>query len=89
MQSICALLCHKIPNLQVSVCTIGSESPAAERVVLAEIVPGFRVNQAVEKGEEIGTHWRALGGTIWLDLRSKLTHVGTHDFVGDTIVRFT
>jgi hypothetical protein len=35
------------------------------------------------------SRWRALGGIIWLDLRSKLTHVGPHDFVGDTIVRFT
>ena len=31
--------------------------------------------------------WRALGGTIWLDAQSKLTHVGPHDFMGDTTVR--
>jgi hypothetical protein len=35
------------------------------------------------------SRWRALGGTIWLDSHSKLTHVGAHDFVGDTITRFT
>ena len=27
--------------------------------------------------------WRALGGDIWLDTQSRLTHVGTADFVGD------
>jgi hypothetical protein len=33
--------------------------------------------------------WRALGGTIWLDTRSKLTHVGPHDFAGDATARLT
>jgi hypothetical protein len=33
--------------------------------------------------------WRALGGTIWLDTQSKLTHVGPHDFLGDATARFT
>ncbi len=26
--------------------------------------------------------WRAIGGTVWLDPRGVLTHVGSHDFVG-------
>lgn len=34
------------------------------------------------------SRWRALGGTIWLDTRSKLTHVGPYDFVGDAAARF-
>lgn len=32
--------------------------------------------------------WRAMGGTVWLDTRSRLTHVGPHDFIGDASVRF-
>ena len=32
--------------------------------------------------------WRALGGDIWLDLRSKVTHVGADQFQGDATVRF-
>ena len=32
--------------------------------------------------------WRALGGTIWLDLRSRLTHVGPDSFHGDAAVRY-
>jgi hypothetical protein len=35
------------------------------------------------------SRWRALGGTIWLDSRSKLTHIGPHEFVGNTIARFS
>lgn len=31
--------------------------------------------------------WRLLGGTIWLDLRSSLTHVGAHDFRGNPPAR--
>ena len=34
------------------------------------------------------SRWRALGGTVWLDTRSKLTHAGPHDFVGNTMARF-
>ena len=32
--------------------------------------------------------WRALGGEIWLDLRSRLTHVGPDAFRGDTAARY-
>ena len=33
--------------------------------------------------------WRAIGGTVWLDTQSRLTHVGPYDFVGDASVRFS
>jgi hypothetical protein len=33
--------------------------------------------------------WRDLGGTLWLDTQSRLTHVGPHDFIGDASVRFS
>lgn len=32
--------------------------------------------------------WRALGGEIWLDLESKLSHAGQHDFRGNAGPRF-
>jgi hypothetical protein len=32
--------------------------------------------------------YRALGGTIWLDLHSRLTHTGAQVFAGDTTLRF-
>ena len=32
--------------------------------------------------------WRAIGGKIWLDTRSKLNHIGPSEFVGDTAQRF-
>ena len=32
--------------------------------------------------------WRALGGEIWLDLRSRLTHIGPDHFRGDAGKRF-
>ena len=31
--------------------------------------------------------WRALGGDIWLDLKSRLTHVGADQFRGNTATR--
>ena len=33
--------------------------------------------------------WRAIGGEIWLDLNSKLTHTGPHSFHGNTAAHFT
>jgi hypothetical protein len=33
--------------------------------------------------------WRELGGAIWLDIRSKLTHYGTHAFKGDLEKQFS
>jgi len=32
--------------------------------------------------------WRQIGGELWLDLRSQLTHVGPASFHGDTTTRF-
>ncbi|HEX4026721.1 MAG TPA: hypothetical protein VHX18_03815 [Rhizomicrobium sp.] len=32
--------------------------------------------------------WRDIGGQIWLDTESTLTHIGAYDFTGDTKVRF-
>ncbi len=32
--------------------------------------------------------WRALGGEIWLDAKSKLTHSGMQAFRGDTALRY-
>ncbi len=33
--------------------------------------------------------WTAMGGEIWADLESKLTHVGTVDFAGDMATQFS
>jgi len=32
--------------------------------------------------------WRAIGGEIWLDLQSRLTHTGTYNFRGHAAARF-
>ncbi|PZQ57372.1 MAG: hypothetical protein DI570_19750 [Phenylobacterium zucineum] len=32
--------------------------------------------------------WRAIGGEIWLDLQSRLAHVGAFEFEGDATARF-
>ena len=32
--------------------------------------------------------WRAIGGEIWVDLQSKLTHVGPTGFVGDLSAQY-
>lgn len=32
--------------------------------------------------------WRALGGDVWLDARSRLMHVGPREFVGNAEARF-
>ena len=32
--------------------------------------------------------WRRIGGEIWIDAASKLTHAGPYEFVGDHAMRF-
>jgi hypothetical protein len=32
--------------------------------------------------------WRRIGGDIWIDVASKLTHSGHYDFAGDHASRF-
>ncbi len=32
--------------------------------------------------------WRAIGGTLWLDTRSRLMHIGPREFQGDAMARF-
>ena len=31
--------------------------------------------------------WRALGGEVWLDMQSRLMHIGPHEFMGDASLR--
>jgi hypothetical protein len=33
--------------------------------------------------------WRAIGGEIWLDLQSQLTHTGSYSFRGNAAARFS
>jgi hypothetical protein len=33
--------------------------------------------------------WRAIGGEIWLDLNSRLTHTGAHSFHGNAVAHFS
>ncbi len=33
--------------------------------------------------------WRTIGGQVWLDTRSRLTHVGPREFVGDAGARYS
>ena len=32
--------------------------------------------------------WRAIGGRIWLDTRSRLTHIGSFEYQGNPAARF-
>lgn len=32
--------------------------------------------------------WRAIGGRIWLDTESRLTHIGSYEYHGDSAARF-
>ena len=31
--------------------------------------------------------WRAMGGEVWLDMQSRLIHIGPHEFMGDAGLR--
>jgi hypothetical protein len=63
-------------------------SPSRNLFALFDCLIDRETGQYLSEDYAFCNRWRALGGTIWLDTRSKLTHVGPHDFVGDTRARF-
>lgn len=65
-----------------------SGTPSEQRYALFDCViePGTGVY--LSEDYAFCWRWRQLGGKIWLDLNSKLTHVGQYDFVGNTAARY-
>jgi hypothetical protein len=69
--------------------TIAREAPRGDNLyALFECQIDPETGEYLSEDYAFCRRWRALGGDIWLDLESSLTHVGADHFRGDTTTRF-
>lgn len=67
-----------------SVHTIAREAPKSDNLyALFDCQIDSDTGEYLSEDYAFCRRWRALGGEIWLDLQSKLTHVGADHFRGD------
>jgi len=65
------------------------ESPSMDnRYALFDPIIDPETGEYLSEDYSFCRRWRALGGEIWLDLKSRLTHVGSSDFQGDSTLRY-
>ncbi len=66
----------------------GSLPPSANLYALFDPIIDPETGAYLSEDYSFCRRWRALGEEIWLDLRSRLTHVGPDAFAGDAATRF-
>ena len=78
------------PDLRFRAVHTGSERPAPPEYLCALFDCIIDPDGSAYLSEDYSfcRRWRALGGEIWLDLDSKLTHTGPQAFQGDCAQRF-
>jgi hypothetical protein len=66
-----------------------AESPGTEnRYALFDPIIDPDTGEYLSEDYAFCRRWRDLGGEIWVDLKSKLNHVGSNDFRGDCNLRY-
>lgn len=78
------------PELRfTTVHTVAREAPRSDNLyALFDCLIDPETGEYLSEDYAFCRRWRALGGDIWLDLRSTLVHVGADHFRGDTTARF-
>lgn len=67
--------------------TIPQAADASRQYALFDPMIDPQTGEYLSEDYAFCRRWRALGGEIWIDLRSRLTHSGPADFRGDTTSR--
>jgi hypothetical protein len=65
-----------------------SSGPECERYALFDTMILPETGEYLSEDYAFCHRWRAIGGTIWLDTRSRLTHVGSFEYRGNPASRF-
>jgi len=69
--------------------TLGKQVPQSDRLyALFDCLIDPETGEYLSEDYSFCRRWRALGGEIWLDTKSKLTHSGVQAFRGDTVHRY-
>lgn len=79
------------PELQFrNVHTLAGQKPHSDHLyALFECMIDPETGEYLSEDYAFCRRWRAIGGEIWLDLESRLTHVGPDRFNGDTSSRYS
>lgn len=76
------------PELKYNRIHVPNFQPSENRYAFFDCVIEKETGDYLSEDYAFCKRWRDIGGEIWLDLESKLTHTGSHDFIGDTTKRF-
>jgi hypothetical protein len=63
-------------------------APSANLFALFDCIIDPETGAYLSEDYSFCLRWRRIGGEIWIDTASKLTHAGPYEFVGDHAVRF-
>lgn len=85
-RSVFEKMCLAYPELKFLFTHVRGQSPSENRYAFFEgmIEDGYYLSEDFA----FCKRWRAIGGKIWLDTKSKLIHSGSHDFYGDVAQRY-
>jgi hypothetical protein len=83
-------MCSAHPELRYSKIHIRNDAhkDSPNRYALFETMIDKETGEYLSEDYAFCRRWRDLGGDIWVDLESKLTHVGAIRFVGDLSTQF-
>ena len=81
-------LVEQYPELKCTHQHVSGGTPDLEVFALFDCLIDPRTRHYLSEDYAFCWRWRAIGGEVWLDTRSKLTHCGMSEFVGDPGLRF-
>lgn len=76
------------PELKYNRIHVPNCAPSDNRFAFFDCMIEHETGDYLSEDYAFCKRWRDIGGEIWLDLNSSLTHTGAHDFIGDTSRRF-
>ncbi len=84
------VLAEAHPELRYTSAHVFPRPPSASKNLVALFDCMIEPETGVYLSEDYAfcRRWLDQGGKIWLDTRSRLTHIGSHCFEGDTTLRF-
>ncbi len=82
-------MCEAYPELRhIAPVFNGREPDKAARYALFDCMIDSETGEYLSEDYAFCRRWRDLGGAIWLDTRSKLSHTGPITFAGDLRAQF-
>ena len=80
-------ICDAHPELRAKMGDV-SGGGASEAVMVFDTMVEPETGQYLSEDYAFCRRWRGIGGKLWLDLRSRLMHIGPREFAGDAGLRY-